>query len=75
MVKNLPASGGDMGSIPGPGRFRMWCGQLSPCTTTAEPMCLEPVLCNKRSHHNEKCAPNLESRSHLLQLEKALTQQ
>ena len=24
--------------------------------TTTEPACLEPVLCNKRSHHNEKPA-------------------
>ena len=28
--------------------------QLSPCARTAEPTCLEPVLHNKRSHHNEK---------------------
>ena len=28
--------------------------QLSPCTTTTEPMCLEPVLYNWRSHHSEK---------------------
>ena len=37
-------------------------GQLSPCATTAEPVCcnswspvaLESLLCNKRSHLNEK---------------------
>ena len=28
--------------------------QLSPCAATPEPMCLEPVLCHKRSRHNEK---------------------
>ena len=28
--------------------------QLSPCATTTEPEGLEPVLCNKRSHYNEK---------------------
>ena len=28
--------------------------QLSPCTTAAEHTCLELVLHNKRSHHNEK---------------------
>ena len=28
--------------------------QLSPHTTTTEPTCLEPVLHNKRNHHNEK---------------------
>ena len=27
---------------------------LSPRATTTEPTCLEPVLRNKRSHHNEK---------------------
>ena len=32
--RNLPASAGDMGSIPGPGRFHMPQGM---CATTAEP--------------------------------------
>ena len=41
MVKNPPANAGDMGSSPGPGRSHM-------------PRSLEPVLCNKRSHGNEK---------------------
>ena len=47
-IKNPPANAGDMGSIPGPGRFHMLCcGQtrgapklmehLSLCTMTAEP--------------------------------------
>ena len=30
--------------------------QLSPCATTTEPVHLEPMLCNKRSHCNEKPA-------------------
>ena len=29
---------------------------LNPCTTTTEPARLEPMLCNKRSHRNEKPA-------------------
>ena len=29
---------------------------LSPQATTTEPACLEPVLCNKRSHRNQKPA-------------------
>ena len=44
-------------------RFKPWSGkiphaveQLSPCATTTEPTCLEPVLHNKRSHCNEKPA-------------------
>ena len=48
------ASAGDMGLIPGPGRSHMLLEQLSPGTTTTEPVLLEPVLCNKRSHHDEK---------------------
>ena len=36
MVKNTPANVGDVGSIPGPGRFRMLEG-LSLGATTAEP--------------------------------------
>ena len=41
------------GSIPGLGRFYA-AEQLSLCAATTEPVCLEPVLCNKRSYHNEK---------------------
>ena len=36
VVKNLPASGGSMGSIHCPQRFHA-AEQLSPCTRTAEP--------------------------------------
>ena len=28
-------------------------GQLSPFTTATEPVCLQPGLCNKRSHRHE----------------------
>ena len=54
MVKNLPASAGDMGLIPGPGRSHMWKGNLTYVPQILEPVCLEPVLCNKRGHDNEK---------------------
>ena len=37
VVKNLPASAGDMGSSPGLGRFLHAVEQLSPCATTTEP--------------------------------------
>ena len=37
VVKNLPANAGDMGSIPGPGRFPDATEQLSLCATTTEP--------------------------------------
>ena len=61
VVKNPPANAGHKGSIPGPGRSHMpWSNYarepqlLSQRTTTTEPAGLEPMLCNERSHHNEK---------------------
>ena len=51
-------------------------GQLSPQATTTEPMCLESMLHNKRSHRNKKPAHRDESvNTHLMQLEKAWLQQ
>ena len=35
--------------------------QLNPCATNTEPACLEPVLCSKRSHRNEKPSATRES--------------
>ena len=59
MVKNLPAKAGGLGLIPGPGRSHMpWSNQA--CAPEpgnhiyCSPHVLEPVLCNKRSHSNEK---------------------
>ena len=37
MDKNPPDNVGDMGSIPGPGRFHMAYSNLSPQTITTEP--------------------------------------
>ena len=66
MVKNLPASAGDTGSGPGPGRSHMpWSNwacapQLLSLRSRAcgpqllKPAHLEPVLRNKGGHHNEK---------------------
>ena len=66
VVKNPPANAGDTGSIPGPGRSHMPQSNkahvpqlLSLCSRAREPQLLkpahlEPVLCNKRSHRNEK---------------------
>ena len=54
MVKKPPANAGDMGLIPGLGDPTC-CRAAKPlCATTIEPKCLEPVLCNKRRHCNEK---------------------
>ena len=38
VVKNLPAHAGDMGLIPGPKNISHAVGQLSPSTTTPEPV-------------------------------------
>lgn len=64
-VKNPPADAGDMGSTPVQKDLHA-TGQLSTCTTTAEPVpgslsatnteahAPRALLCNKRSLHNEK---------------------
>ena len=49
--------------------------QLSLCATTTEPVCLEPVLHNKRSDHKEKPQHHHKEQPHLLQLGKAHEQQ
>ena len=64
MDKNPPAKAGDMGSIPGLGRLHMLQSTSPVCHTTEpsracklqplKPVHLEPTLCNKRSHCNEK---------------------
>ena len=66
VVKNPPANAGDTGSSPGPGRSHMprsnqaHAPQLLSLRSRArepqllKPTHLEPVLCNKRSHRNEK---------------------
>ena len=56
VVKNLPANAGDMGLSPGPGRSQMPRSNWACEPQLLKPVRLEPVLCNKRSHHNEKPA-------------------
>ena len=53
---NEPANAGDMGSIPGPGRFHMLQGNLAHAPQLLKWACPEPILCNKRSHCSEKPA-------------------
>ena len=52
--KNLPANAGDMGSIPGLRKFHTPLATKAHEPQLLKPMCLEPVLHNKRSHGNEK---------------------
>ena len=55
MAKNPPANVGGTGWIPGWGtKIPHATGQLSPYTTSTEPMCPEPVLCKERSHRSER---------------------
>ena len=56
VVKNLSANAGDTGLIPGLGKSHMLQGNKARAPPLLKPACLEPVLCNKRSHHNEKPA-------------------
>ena len=52
--KNTPANAGDMSSIPGPGRLHMPQSNYASVPQLPKPVHLEPVLCTKRRHHNEK---------------------
>ena len=52
--KNLPANAGDVGLIPGPGRFHM---QLSPCATTTDSHASQlvmPMHAGARAPHQGK---------------------
>ena len=87
MVKNPPANAEDASSSPGLGRFHMsWSNQarvpqlLSLHSRAHEPQllkpaCLEPVLCNKRSHRSKKPRTATKSSPASPQLEKAPAQQ
>ena len=56
MVKNLPAKAGDTNPSPDPGRS---CMQLSPCTTTTEPVLQSPGTAATEStcHSYGACVP------------------
>ena len=56
VVKNPPANAGDTGSNPGPRRSHMLRSNKAHVPQLLKPAHLEPVLRNKRSHHNEKHA-------------------
>ena len=56
VVKHPPANAGDMGSIPGPGRFYMPRGNQTQELQLLKPTPPDPILHNKRSHCKEKPA-------------------
>ena len=49
MVENPPANSGEMGLIPGSETTK-----IPTCPRATKPEHLEPTLCNRTSHHNEK---------------------
>ena len=60
--KNLPTNAGDVGSIPGQGRFchDYQAHTLEPtslCAAITEAHVSRAMLCNRRSYHNEKSTP------------------
>ena len=90
VVKNSPCNAGNMGLIPGLGRFHMPQNNqvgmpqlLSPYAASTEAVCckylsphaLEPELHNKRIPQWKAHAQQLESSPHLPQLKKACVQQ
>ena len=52
MDENSLANAGDMGLIPGLERFHTPQSNSAGELQLLKPMCPEPVLCSKRSHHN-----------------------
>ena len=72
MVKNPPTNAGDMGSIPGPGRFHPWsrkvpcaAGQLSPwsqllslCSRAHAPQQEKPLLTTTREKPKQQRRPS-----------------
>ena len=59
MVKNLPASAGDVGSIPGPGRSHMPQSNeaRAPQLLSLHSRAREPQLLSPRATTTEACAP------------------
>ena len=54
MVGNLPDNAGDTGSIPGLGRSYMPQSNEACAPQLLKAAHLEPALCSRRSHRNEK---------------------
>ena len=50
----LVFNAGDMGSVPGPGRFHVLWSNKARAPQLLKSSCLGLVLCNRRSHGNEK---------------------
>ena len=85
VVKNPLAIAGDTGWVSGPGRTHtLWSNSvhapqlLSPCSRARPTRCsygsrhaLEPELCSKRSHHNQKLAHHNQSSPRSPQREKS----
>ena len=75
VVKNPPSNAGGTDSTPELGRFHMLRGSQAPVPQLLKPTCLKLVLCNMKSHHNEKPVLQLENSPGLPQLEKTHVQE
>ena len=80
--QNLPANAGDLGLIPGLGRFHMPQATkahapqiLSLCSRAHEPQLLKPTHLEPVLSKGEACRLPTKSSPHSLQLEKTCTQQ
>ena len=74
-VRNLPASAGDTGLIPGPGGSRMLPSNRAHEPQLLKSMLLEPMLQSKRNHHRGSPCTTTKRNSHSLQLENVHAQQ
>ena len=73
---NPPSSEEDIGSVPGPGRLLMPCGNWAQAPQPLKPTL--PRACPPQQEMPpqwEACVPQLESNPHLMQLEKDQAQQ
>ena len=81
VVRNLPSSTGDVGSIADPGRSHMWSSNKVPVPQLLSPhvhllkCALKPVLCDEKLPPREAHAPQIESSPLSLKEEKAWAQQ
>ena len=75
VVKKSHANAEDTGSIPDLGRFHMPWGNQASVLQLLMPTHPEPVICNKRSHHNETLIQCNQSDPRLPQPETACEQQ
>ena len=73
--KNLPASAGDLGSIPGPGRFYMPRNNIACASQLLKPRIQRLCSATREATPMRNTCTTAKSSPHLLKLEKAQTKQ